>query len=113
MQTATSSEIAFAEGAASASGVLPRPVLSGTVRSCKQPVGSERWRCWQRQHSSCITGASPAQLLALLHGIGLSGRSPWLSQNWRPSASFGEESGLQACYREAPLSGASPFSEAP
>jgi hypothetical protein len=44
--------------------------------------------------------------LAAFDGIARRARTAWLSENWRFEESFGEESGLQACYGKSPGNGA-------
>jgi hypothetical protein len=75
---------------------------TGTV-GCEVGVGECRWRSWQRQQRPCITGASRARRLAAFRGIADRRETGWLSQIRRPDDSWGEGSGLQACYRKAPF----------
>jgi hypothetical protein len=81
---------------------------TGTV-NCQVGVGGCRWRSWHRQQRPCITGASRARHLAAFRGIADRRETGWLSQIRRPDDSWGEESGLQACYRKTPRRGVFPL----
>jgi hypothetical protein len=76
--------------------------LAGTVGGVSERVDEVVDVASRGQRWLCITGASPPQHLAVFRGSTVRDGTAWLSEKWQPERRWGEESGLQACYRKTP-----------